>query len=124
MLKNILKKRIYYYVPKCPECGSRVTGRFIKRPKYESDAIYTERECLKHGELITFTEDNLVNNCYCEECGFQWAHHVEGLLISIERIQEEKKARGTAVRLAEFNQEHPKKRKNVLTRMMGVLPKY
>lgn len=50
MLFGFKNKKKYYYVQRCPECKSRVTGRYIPRPKYETDADYLMRNSLIHGE--------------------------------------------------------------------------
>lgn len=114
-------KKIYYYVQRCPECGSRLTGRYIKMPRSENDQIYTERESLKAGELIRFAEEVPYNNCYCESCGHEWHYDVTGKLISKERIEEEKSARRTPERFAEFAKTH--KRKTLLQKILGGIVK-
>ena len=120
---NLKSKKRYYYVQRCPECKSRVTGRYFKRPKYATDAIYLERASLSHGELITLVDQVPHRNCYCEDCGYEWHYEVEGLLISPERYYEEGEVRGTRKRLIKFDEEHPKK-KNLLKSVISLLPKY
>lgn len=122
---DLLKKKIYYYVQTCPNCKSRVTGRYIKRPRYQSDEIYLERNSLLHGELVRFVDHDVSDNCYCEDCGHEWYYNVVGRLISKERYEEEGLVRGARQKLKEFNEKHPRKiEKNVLKRLLKTLPKY
>ena len=53
-------KRPYYYVPPCPVCGSRQTGRFTRSKDAYNDN-WSIREALKNGkeELIENLEDSL-----------------------------------------------------------------
>lgn len=120
---NLKMRKKYYYVQRCPECKSRVTGQYLKRPKYEVDANYMIRESLKHGELITLVDEIPRNNCYCEDCGHEWRYRVEGLLISPERYHEEGEVRGARKRLIEFDKEHPR-RKGFFKTALGFLPHY
>lgn len=115
-------KGFYYYVPPCPNCGSRVTGRYVKEPRKKEDMLYTERESLKHGELIKFLPFVPRTNAYCEECGYEWAQTVDAKWISRERIEEEKRVRGTNRRYVEFMKENPKKKPSFLHKICGFLP--
>lgn len=112
-------KRLYYYVPKCPNCGSRITGRYVKEPNQYENKIYAMREYLKHGEIVSMIDDVPYNNCYCEECGHSWHYIVTSKLISKERIEEEKTVRFTKERYIEFNKEHPKKKAGFMRRILG-----
>lgn len=112
-------KKVYYYVQRCPKCGSRVTGEFKKRPKFYDDEIYSQRQHLKNGELVQFVDEVPETNCFCEECGHMWQYNVEAKWISKERKEEEKKARMTLPRLLEFNEEHPRKKSFLLRKIFG-----
>lgn len=114
-------KRLYYYVQRCPKCGSRITGEFKKRPKQIDDEIYSQRQHLKNGELVQFVDEVPYENCFCEECGYMWHYNVEAKWISSKRKEEEKKARMTLPRLLAFNEDHPKKKKKWYKR---ILPSY
>ena len=114
-------KKLYYYVQRCPNCQSRITGRYIKMPKNENEQIYTERESLRAGELIKFAQEVPFNNCYCEECGYEWHYEVTEKLISEERIEEEKTARRTPERFAEFIREEKNKKKTIIQKIFGGL---
>lgn len=118
----IFKKGIYYYVPRCPNCGSRVTGRYMKEQRNADDTIYVMKNSLKHGELITFVPNVPYENCYCEDCGHEWHHNVDLKWISKERIEEEKKARDTLKRYLEFEKKYPKKKKSIFKKIFGLLP--
>lgn len=123
-LMKMLKKKKYYYVQKCPKCSSRVTGRYLPRPRYETDAIYLERNSLIHGELIQLVDYDIFNNCYCEDCGYEWRYDVIGRLISPERFAEEQSVRKTKERLMMFNEEHPVKKKGFLKSAFSLFPRY
>lgn len=118
MLK-IMSKKFYYYVPKCPHCGSRITGRYMKEPWTEEDRHFIIRDCLKNGEIITLVQKVPYRNCYCEECGYTWHYDVVGKLISKERFEEEKRVRFTNERYAEFIRENPKKKSGFFRRIIG-----
>jgi hypothetical protein len=121
---EILGKKKYYYVQKCPECGSRVTGRYIPRPRYEVDAEYLMKNSLRHGELIRYSDGEILNNCYCEECGYEWRYEVIGRLISRERFEEEGRVRGTQEKLKEYYNEHPERKRGILKSAIRLLPRY
>ena len=124
MLFGFKNKKKYYYVQRCPECKSRVTGRYIPRPKYETDADYLMRNSLIHGELVRFADTDFFNNCYCEDCGYEWRYEVIGRLISLERFEEEGSVRKARERLAEYNEMNPPKKKGWLKSALSLLPRY
>lgn len=84
---------LYYYVPPCPQCGSRKTGRYVRTPLTGSG--YMKEESLKNGELIRFEAEEPVNNGFCVSCGHEWPVHVETKFWSYARIHEEQLVRGT-----------------------------
>lgn len=116
------KKAFYYYVPKCPNCGSRITGKYVKEQKKEDDARYIMETSLKHGELITFVPNVPYENCYCENCGHEWHYNVDVKWISKERIEEEKIARGTEKKYRNFILNYPKKKKPLVKKIFGLWP--
>ena len=64
---------IYYYIPACPECGSKRTGRYVRQPSGYTGQAYELEESLRHGELIQYdTAKAARNTAYCEECGHEW----------------------------------------------------
>ena len=85
--------KLYYYVPPCPACGSRRTGRIMRQPFL--DAGYIKEQALKNGELLRFAKEEPINNAFCEECGRTWPTKIEGKLWRDARVQEEAIARGT-----------------------------
>lgn len=104
---SIQFKKKYYYVQRCPNCKSRVTGRYILKRKWHNqiDMDYMELNSLKNGELIKFLDDDFINNCYCEDCGCEWHYDVVGRLISKDRFIEECQVRGTKERLKDCESE-------------------
>ena len=86
-------KHPYYYVPPCPVCGSRCTGRFVRRPVKNS--LYVEEESLKNGEIIRFCQGFPQDRVFCVDCGHEWEFRVLIKFLTREEISEEKKARGT-----------------------------
>lgn len=121
-IPNLKIKHFYYYVPPCPKCGSRITGRYVKQPRKQDDAEYMQRESLKHGELIRFVPSEPTKNCYCEECEYEWGHKVQMYLISKERMNEEIEVRDTLSLYREFNEKYPRKKKSFFGRIFGFLP--
>lgn len=88
-------KSPYYYVPPCPQCGSRATGRFIKSRGGRQDE-WTVMESLKHGELVSpEAEIDSRFTTYCATCGFMWNGKVEIKWLSPSELEDEKIARGT-----------------------------
>lgn len=118
----MFKKGMYYYVQRCPKCGSRKTGRYMKEPRNIDDAEYTMRNSLMHGEIIEFLPEIPYDNCFCEDCGHEWHYDVGAKWISKERIEEEKRARETYKKYVEFNKKHPKKKKSIFKKIFGLLP--
>lgn len=86
-------KQIYYYVPPCPVCGSRRTGRYLRTPFMDHD--YTYLDSLKNGELVRFSDQIPDDNCYCADCGHRWHKVINPVFISTDQKEEEKIARGT-----------------------------
>ena len=110
---------IYYYVPPCPECGSRKTGRYVSRSITQEDTNYMIKESLKHGELVRIRNPVPINNAYCEECGHEWPQIIRARLWDTEKVEEETCARGTFEKYEQFCIENPKR--NMLQRFMGVI---
>lgn len=92
-MKKIKMKYPYYYVPECPECGSKCTGRYVRKPLKE--AIYVEESSLKNGEIIRFTSGFVQDRAFCVDCGFEWSHHVLIRFLTREELDLEKRERGT-----------------------------
>jgi len=113
---------IYYYVPPCPACGSRKTGRYVRRPIWKEDAWYVESRSLRCGELVRLTAFVPYDNAYCEECGGEWHKRIEPRLMNSAAIQEEKKARGTEEKYAAFLEQNPARKKSFAGRIFGLLP--
>lgn len=91
--KTPVSMTYYYYVPRCPVCGSWKTGHYIKEPKL--DAEYTYRKALEHGEIIRFAKKEPVENCFCTECGHKWGKHIFLSMISYDELVHQQEIRGT-----------------------------
>lgn len=105
-----MRPTIYYYVPPCPQCGSRLTGRYVKQPYTKTDIRYVKNESLRHGELIRMTNSVPISNAFCEECGHEWPEHIYARILPAWQVENEKKARSTDARYNEFQITDPKKR--------------
>lgn len=96
-IKNISKKlkfQFYYYVPPCPECGSHMTGRYVKGyNSYEADWMINES--LRKGELITLVPEIKEKNCYCTECDAEWYSDIKFMVINGLRLEKEIEDRHT-----------------------------
>lgn len=83
----------YYYVPPCPHCGSRKTGRYVREPLYRPE--YVKEDSLKHGEWIRFLDSIPRDNVFCLSCGNEWPAKISLKLMTQKEIQDEKDARET-----------------------------
>lgn len=91
--RKIVKKP-YYYVPPCPHCRSRMTGRYVRAHRAtETDWMITES--LKNGELIEPVPEIVDETCFCSYCGHSWKGYIETRMLTLEEISEEKRARKT-----------------------------
>jgi len=82
----------YYYIPPCPKCGSRRTGRYIKETR---GSQYIEEESLRHGEIVRFAMSEPVKNAFCVDCDYTWGCTPQLKFWTTDRIQEEIEARTT-----------------------------
>lgn len=109
-------KKPYYYVPRCPECGSWMTGRYFKY-KREVDAKWIMNESLKNGELAApAPQIDPRHNVFCMECDHTWEAEVNLKMLSLDKIYKEKVRRGTIDILAEKTREKleaPKEKKSL-----------
>ena len=114
---------IYYYVDPCPKCGSRKTGRYVRRAATQDDARYIMEESLRNGELIRFAGWLVPkNNAYCEDCGHEWPCRIQGKPMTEKEVMEEKAARGTNAKYAEYTAANPRKKKSFFGKIFGFLP--
>lgn len=104
-------KRIYYNVPPCPECGSRVTGRFIKRPRSKDDEDYIRGRALRNGEIIRFADAEPIKNAFCMDCGHRWGWSVRQSWVTREFILQEIDARKIRKEIDEFEEQKKDKPK-------------
>lgn len=101
---------LYYYVPPCPECGSNITGRYVRKPFTKADIRYVKNESLKHGEIIRMTEKVPVANAFCETCGHEWPEHIYARIVPMWMAEEEKTKRRTRAMYVKFQKENPRRR--------------
>ena len=88
LYRNRLKKP-YYYVPPCPNCGSFITGRFVKaRNDYDADWLIDES--LRHGEIVSPVPDVLSENCFCCDCNATFTGIVKMQWLSLNELDEQK----------------------------------
>ena len=85
--------RAYYNVPKCPACNSRMTGRYIKSSDEDEQII---EDALRNGELVKPIKIAIPeNNCFCIDCGFEWAQEIPVSFVTSNQIAIEGAERGT-----------------------------
>lgn len=110
-------KRPYYYVPPCPRCQSRKTGRYVKNPVVKQDKGYIFEESLKNGEIVEETDIVPVENAFCCDCGYEWSCYIETIWLTPQEILKQKKARGIEGLSEELeNEKEKKEKKNLLQR--------
>lgn len=95
-------RHLYYYVPPCPSCNSRKTGRYIKDSRFDRE--YAERMSYKHGEIVKFAFTEPLKNVFCCTCGYTWGYTVRAKFLTDQELEEEKEARGTAEHYAEMDE--------------------
>ena len=100
-------KHFYYMVPKCPECGSQRTGRYVKRPFTQRDCDYMMEESLKNGEIIRFKKQEPVQNAFCMQCGHTWAQRINVVRLTSDEIEDEIMKRKTDYLLNEYLEKNP-----------------
>ena len=91
-LNDVYRKKIrkpYYYVPKCPKCGSRVTGRFV-RARNDNDAEWLIDESLRNGEIVSPMPKVLSENCFCCECNATFKADTELRWLNLDELDKEK----------------------------------
>lgn len=101
-----LLPKIYYYVPPCPECGSKATGRFLS--VRERDQTWALREALKNGELAQIAPSNAALNLFCIDCGHEWAGEVKMTFKMPASIAQERVDRHTDEILRSLDEENRK----------------
>ncbi len=124
-LKDIIRLP-YYYVPPCPACGNRMTGRFVKAHR-APDAEYIENMSLKNGELTMVYPPGGKYNCFCALCGFTWNSPIYAKWFTLNEIGEEKIARNIDRILREKKNdeiEKHKRRKPIISTIAGFFGRF
>ena len=115
-------KKPYYYVSPCPNCGSFVTGRYIRAHKGDSNEWAID-DALKNGEIVEPIPEMGSKNCFCLDCGYEWFDFVDMKWFSLDQIRKEKTLRHTREILTEhYNQQEEYKKthkRNFLSRFIG-----
>ena len=96
-VKEFFKNNIkvpYYFVPKCPSCGSYCTGRYVKNHR-ATENDWMVKESLKNGELIKPIPEILDKTTFCIKCGFEWKGAVTKYYLSLNEIEKQKVIRNT-----------------------------
>lgn len=93
-------KKFYYMVPRCKECGSYKTGRYVVPPRFHKE--YMMIESLKNGEIIQFRAKEPLKNAFCLNCGHEWIQKVEISRLSAEEKEEQIIRRGTEEMLNDY----------------------
>ena len=104
-IKNFKMKYPYKYIPPCPRCGSRCTGRYIREPLTESDIEYIEKQSLKHGEIVRFLRQEPTENAFCVDCGYRWGCTAKTIYLTKDEINIEIEERGTQEAYNELKEE-------------------
>lgn len=111
VIGSVIKKP-YYYVPACPNCGSHITGKFV-RMRGAHDTDWMINEALRNGELIAPVPEVLEDTAYCVECDYTWKAEIQCLMMKQEEIDRQKILRMTneilASRYAQIKEEEKKK---------------
>ena len=111
-------RRLYYYVPSCPVCGSRRTGRYVKTPI--SNARQIKESALKAGEIIRFAGDEPLTNAFCLSCGHEWPTRIRVRLLSADAIAKEKRDRGISEEYDRFAaKSRPKQKKGFFSSLFS-----
>ncbi len=88
-------KHNYNYVPPCPCCGSRATGRFVKQKKFDKDNRWFMEESLKNGELIMLVPKVDGTMGFCYNCEYVWPARIQNVWLTDSELMAERTARGT-----------------------------
>lgn len=123
-ISDIIKKP-YYYVPPCPRCQSKATGRYMKMSKWKNDNDWMVNECLKKGELVVLMPEIPEDNAFCLSCRFNWPQPIQMTWETNRFIKQQKEDRQTNVILKELREEamaeDEKKRYKTIRHFVGKL---
>ena len=83
--------KTYYYVPPCPKCGSKMTGRFVFPVLMQKQQMLLD--AYANGELVAFYDRLKNENAFCAACGYEWNAKIETTRLTDAQIQQEKQDR-------------------------------
>ena len=92
----LFKKR-YYYVPPCPKCQARNTGRYLQLSVKGKDIDRVTASHLLKGEIVSVIPvlyDTRYENAFCENCGCEWRANITVKYLSKQEIEQERIDRG------------------------------
>ena len=125
-LKDFLKKTEdtikypYTYVPPCPCCGSRMTGRYVKQKRHytQKDVAWYMEESYKNGEIIVFVPLIEDDTAFCFNCEYRWPARIQNVMLTKKEIEKEKAERHTLELYEDLTEDDPDKNKktNIITR--------
>lgn len=88
-------KHFYYFVPICPYCASRRTGRYVLTPMRKKDEHYIMMKSYKNGEIVKCKRPLPLNNAFCVDCGRDFITDIQVSRFDNDEIDEEIYRRGT-----------------------------
>ncbi len=110
---SILHIHPYYNVPSCPNCGSEVTGRYVREASGYAKQII--KSGLKNGEIIRIAHSYCRDRNFCLECTHEWQEYVPMSFINDEELAVEMEKRHikelAEVMEDEMVEEKPKKKR-------------
>ena len=86
----------YHYVPPCPRCGSKKTGRFLFMMNTYNGVEKAISDCMANGELVKIRTSfqSQYENAYCEDCGCEWNANIQDIPATEEQIRHQMDIRG------------------------------
>ena len=89
-------KKRYHYVPPCPRCGRKKTGRFLFMMNTYNGVEKAISDCMANGELVKIRTSfqSQYENAYCEDCGCEWNANIQDIPATEEQIRHQMDIRG------------------------------
>lgn len=101
---------LYYYVPPCPRCGSRKTGRYL-RITFMNHGKSVE-ESLRHGEIAREVSTVPYENCFCEDCDYEWHSRVLARMLTKAEYDEEIRVREIRAKQKAYREQNGDKKES------------
>lgn len=90
-------KRRYHFVPYCPKCGSKKTGRYVYMSNSRLSIEKYIASCLAKGEIvkpISALDTTKQENAFCLDCGCEWNAIIDTIWFTPEQIEKHRTQRG------------------------------